>query len=159
MNSRVFLFPGFRHYVLFTAEVLDHMYAYTQRRPWHREAGGEVYTPDHNTNSTVITAATGPNLGDHRKRHAFNPDVEAVTRDRNKMFVQGLHAVGLWHTHPEAQPVPSELDHKTTEKYLEAFQGDRDFYLLIILGNRGTPPAMVVWSVEYNYLSKLVELM
>jgi integrative and conjugative element protein (TIGR02256 family) len=159
VSNRIFFYPDFRRYVLFRADVLDHMYAHTQRRPWQKEAGGEIYTTDPDTHGLIITAATGPNSGDRRGRYSFNPDIEAATRDRERLFAQGLHAVGLWHTHPEARPVPSGLDHKTTDEYLEAFRGDRDFYLLVILGNRGNPPDIAVWSAGHNDRSRWVELM
>jgi integrative and conjugative element protein (TIGR02256 family) len=159
MSNRIFFCPDFRRYALFRANVLNHMYAHAQRRWWYKEAGGEFYTMEPNTPGLIITAATGPNSGDCRRRHFFNPDIKATTRDRERLFAQGLHAVGLWHTHPEAWPAPSELDHRTAEEYLEAFQGDRAYYLLVILGNCGNPPNMGVWSAGHNERSRWIELM
>lgn len=157
VSNRIFFYPDFRRYVLFTADVLDRMYAYTQQRFWQKEAGGEIYTPAPGVQGLVITAATGPNPGDHRSRHSFNPDIEATTRDRNRLFGLGLHAVGLWHTHPEVFPTPSKQDHHTAKEYLDGFLGDRDCYLMVILGNRGIPPRMAVWSTGSNSWNYWVE--
>ena len=145
-DNRIFFYPDYRRYVLFTADVLHHMYAYAQRRPWQREAGGEIYAIDPDAHGILITVATGPNPGDRRGRHSFNPDITAATRDREQQFAQGRHAVGLWHTHPEAMPSPSGPDRRATEEYLDAFAGERSRYLMVTLGHRGDPPAMAVWS-------------
>jgi integrative and conjugative element protein (TIGR02256 family) len=135
------------------------MYAHIQRRLWQKEAGGENYTIDPDAHGIIITAATGPNPDDRRRRHSFNPDIDAVARDRDRQFALGRHSMGLWHTHPEACPAPSELDRRTTEQYLESFRGDRDRYLMVILGNHGDPPNMVVWSAGRNDRSRWLELM
>lgn len=158
MSNRIFFYPDFRRYVLFTTDALDHMYAHSQRRLWHKEAGGEIYSVDSDAHGLIITTATGPNSGDHRGRHSFNPDIEATTRHRELQFAQGRHAVGLWHTHPEANPSPSGQDRRTTEEYLDAFQNDRERYLMVILGNRGDTPNLTVWSAEKNVRSRWIEL-
>jgi proteasome lid subunit RPN8/RPN11 len=157
MSNRTFFCPSFRRYVLLTASALDHMYARTQRRFWQSEAGGEIYTPDPDSHGLIITAATGPNPSDRRGRHYFNPDAVAATQDRERLFCLGLHAVGLWHTHPEASPTPSRLDHSTTEEYLEAFRGERDYYLMVILGNHRSPPNVAVWSIGRGVRSQWAE--
>jgi len=158
MSNRVFFYPDFRRYVLFTADALDHMYAHAQRRWLQKEAGGEIYTLDSNAHGIIITTATGPNPGDRRGRHSFNPDVKATTRHREQQYAQGRHAVGLWHTHPETFPSPSGLDRQTTEDYLKAFQDQRKCYLMAILGNQGKTPNIAVWSAGQNEPCKWIEL-
>lgn len=134
------------------------MYAHVQKLPWKKEAGGEVFAITSNGHGLIVTTATGPNKGDRRGTHSFNPDVDASTRDRIFQYTKGRHAVGLWHTHPENNPSPSGLDRQTVEEYLKAFQGDRDRYLMVILGNRGDPPNMAVWSAGRNDWGRWVEL-
>lgn len=158
MNNRLFFFPGYGRYVLFTAAALEHMYRHAQRRIWHKEAGGEIYAIDPDANGLTITSALGPNRGDRRTRCSFNPDIEAAKRDRERQFAVGLHAVGLWHTHPEPYPSPSGQDRQTTEEYLSAFQGDRERYLMVIVGNCDTPPNMKVWAASQGTRDTWVEL-
>lgn len=158
MNNRLFFFPGHSRYVLFTAAALEHMYRHAQRRIWHKEAGGEIYAIDPDANGLIVTSALGPNRGDRRTRCSFNPDIEAAKRDRERQFAVGLHAVGLWHTHPEPHPSPSGQDRQTTEEYLSAFQGDRERYLMVIVGNFGNPPNMKVCAISQNTRTKWVEL-
>jgi proteasome lid subunit RPN8/RPN11 len=142
---RIFFFPDSTRYVLFTEQALTHMYAHTQRWPWQKEAGGEIYAAAPDAAGLAITAATGPNPHDRRSRYSWNPDIRSADMDRQNQFALGRHAVGLWHTHPEPMPTPSGQDRQTTSEYLEAFQGDRGRYLMVVIGNRGTPPAMSVW--------------
>ncbi len=148
LKCRTFFSPSMSHYVLFTESVLSHMYAHAQRKMLQTEAGGEIYSPTPFYSSLIINDVTGPHPQDRRRRYSFNPDVEATTRARYAKYEQGLHAVGLWHTHPELHPAPSGPDKSTTEEYLRAFRGDRERYLTVIIGNRGEVPAMTVWSAE-----------
>lgn len=158
MNNRLFFYPDYRRYVLFTANALEHMYGQVQRRIWQKEAGGEIYAFDPDAHGLIVSAATGPNKGDRRTRSSYNPDVNAAMRERERLFALDQHAVGLWHTHPEPFPSPSGPDKRTTEEYLRAFQGDRDRYLMVILGDRGNPVNMTVWATSQNTRTPWVAL-
>lgn len=148
LKCRTFFSPDMSRYVLFTERVLSHMYFYAQRKMFQTEAGGEVYSQAPYYSSLVIDDAAGPHPRDRRSRRSFNPDIEATTQARYAKYEQGWHAVGLWHTHPERLPTPSAMDRRTTEEYLQAFKGDRERYLTVIIGNRGGVPGMTVWSAE-----------
>ncbi len=143
--SRFFFYPDNTRYVLFTEQVLTHMYAHAQRRVWQKEAGGEIFSSEPDTGGLIITAATGPNPSDYRRRCSWNPNIKASDRNRQIEFTFNRHAVGLWHTHPENSPSPSGRDQTTTWEYLNAFCGDRSRYLMVIIGNRGKIPGMAVW--------------
>lgn len=148
LKCRTFFSPNMSRYVLFTESVLAHMYTYAQRKRFQTEAGGEIYSPTPFYSSLVVDDITGPHPRDGRSRHSFNPDVETTTQARHAKYEKGRHAVGLWHTHPERHPTPSNSDKTTTEEYLRAFSCDRERYLTVIIGNRGEVPAMTVWSAE-----------
>lgn len=144
--NRIFFYPDATRYVLFTEQVLAHMYAYAQRKPWQKEAGGEIFSVTPDATGLVIISAKGPNPRDRRSRYAWNPDTKASDLDRQSEFAQDRHPVGLWHTHPERTPTPSDQDRETTNEYLTSFQDDRSRYLMVIIGNGGNPPAMGVWA-------------
>lgn len=158
MNNRLFFFPGHGRYVLFTAAALNHMYGHAQRRIWHKEAGGEIYANDPDAHGMIVTTATGPNRGDRRTRCSYNPEIEAAMRDREQQFTLGMHAIGLWHTHPETHPSPSGQDRRTTEEYLSSFLGNRERYLMVIVGNCGNPPNVKVWAASQDTRVTWVEL-
>lgn len=143
--NRVFFYPDNSHYVLFTDHVLAHMYKHAQRRLWQKEAGGEIFSSEPDSHGLIISNVMGPSPADQRRRNAWNPDVRASDRIRQVEFEQCRHAVGLWHTHPESTPSPSWRDQKTTWEYLDSFDGDRSRYFMVIIGNRGSVPAMTVW--------------
>jgi integrative and conjugative element protein (TIGR02256 family) len=151
MNSRTFFMPDRSGYVIFEAKVLSHMYGYAQRRFYHSETGGQLFSSSPHDSAIVITAATGPNSRDQRRRHSFVPDAGQATADRQAQFELGQHSVGLWHTHPEPHPRPSSLDEATTKEWLKDFHGTMHGFLLAIVGNRGTPPALSVWLARTTY--------
>ncbi len=151
MSERHFQLPEDRGMVVFSNDVLRHIYKYAQTDFWDCEAGGQLFSSTPEKPLVPISLATGPYRQDRRTRCGFHPDVRKATEDRIQLFSKGLHAVGLWHTHPEAWPTPSDCDRATTKDYLEAFQGDMDGFLLAILGNRGNPRNLTVWMAWTNH--------
>lgn len=145
MFERSFLLPEGRGKVVFSSNVLQHMYGYAQTFFWSREAGGQLFSATPEQAAVTISLATGPYGQDRRSRWGFNPDIHKATEDRIQLYAKGLYPVGLWHTHPEPQPRPSNSDRVTTEDYLAAFQGDMEGFLLAILGNKGNPRNLTVW--------------
>ncbi|TVT73195.1 MAG: hypothetical protein FHP92_14720 [Denitromonas halophila] len=134
------------------------MYDHAQRRPWQKEAGGEIFSATPNASGLVISAAAGPHPRDHRRRRGWIPDIAEADGARHAAFALGKHAVGLWHTHPEPWPCPSGQDRKTTHEYLETFQDQRSRYLLVIIGNRGSPVSMAVWAASAEHQDAWLEL-
>ncbi|MBL8453869.1 MAG: Mov34/MPN/PAD-1 family protein [Zoogloea sp.] len=134
------------------------MYAHSQLRPWQPEAGGEIFSAEPDASGLIIMSATGPNPSDHRTRRGWNPDTTAADMNRRNEFAQGRHAVGLWHTHPEPHPSPSSQDQVTTREYLKSFHGQRSRYFMVIIGNRGTPPVMVVWVLSEHTAGRWEQL-
>ena len=157
MNDRLFFHPSFREYILLTNEALANMYKHAQYRFYQKEGGGEIFAPNIDNYCLIVKVASGPNHKDSRKRNFFNQHPEAATCVREMLYKQGLHPVGLWHTHPEPKPSPSGKDLKTTKDYLDMFEGSRDRYFQVIVGNRGKIPALSVWSVSSTGNEKWVE--
>ncbi|WP_419617976.1 Mov34/MPN/PAD-1 family protein [Thiolapillus sp.] len=248
---RIFWYPLQKRYILFTPDILAHIYEYQQKWPWSREAGGELFTPDPEADGLVIVAASGPSRKDTRKRYYFNQaclrprdrfwdipvpkidsafdnlfvpqpswspsttqqlrklvaapylppndwtprseayfvfplaqgtpgkqcglaatgvyqpslrspwlaaqDPQTATRERERQYKQGLHAVGLWHTHPQQNPTPSWQDKKTAKQYFDDFEGARNRYLLVVMGKNEPAPNMSVWSIETKGWVELIE--
>lgn len=158
VTIRIFFDHDFTSYVLFTADALVHMYAHAQRGLCQKEAGGELFANDPDASGLVISAASGPNPRDRRSRNSWKPDTAAADRDRQRQFIHGRHAVGLWHTHPESFPSPSGRDRQTTNDYLKAFHGERKRYLMVTLGNSGDSPNMAIWVASYETRNTWTEL-
>lgn len=158
MSSRTFQLADNRGNVIFEDEVLQHMYRHVQTRLGDREAGGQLFSLSPHVSEVVISVATGPHRRDKRARCQFVPDLSSATRDRETQFAVGRHAVGLWHTHPEDNPYPSGLDCKSTREYLDAFNGEMDGFLLIIIGRSGNPLNMAVWMASMKPVGSWVQL-
>lgn len=145
MIERSFRLPDNRGLIRFHKGALTHMYSYVQTSFWKTEAGGQLFSNTPESGEVSIAMATGPYSSDRRTRCGFYPDVNTSNRDREEKFSCGYHAVGLWHTHPEHAPSPSGRDRQTACEYLEAFDGEMEGFLLVIIGNRGNPPNICVW--------------
>ncbi|WP_082884156.1 Mov34/MPN/PAD-1 family protein [Achromobacter ruhlandii] len=142
---RVYFYPDMKRYVLFTAPVLEHIYSHAQLKSSMPEAGGEVFSIAPDADGLVISSIAGPTSRDKRTRTSWVPNAKAADKNRKSEFLNGKHVVGLWHTHPENNPAPSNVDRCTTFDYLRTFESNRSRYFMIILGNEGNPLKMAVW--------------
>ncbi|RVU84684.1 hypothetical protein EOL70_10550 [Leucothrix sargassi] len=161
MNNRTFLLPDNRGEIILTGDVLSHINNFSQTSVFDKEAGGQLFSTTPNLSRVLISVATGPHKEDKRSRFSFNLDVTKAMQDRFSLFEKGLHPVGLWHTHPEKDPYPSKNDRLTTHNYLDAFQGDMQGFLSVIIGNKRHPPNLVIWCAWKNkkhHWCKLEEL-
>lgn len=139
------MLPNNEGYVIFTIDALQHMYKHAQMSIMCNEAGGQLFTPSPESFGILITKVTGPNQRDIRSRFGYIPNIEEAWSDRKTAFAEGSHVIGMWHTHPQAYPIPSKLDRQTTLQYLNDFKGDLSGFLQVILGNHGNPLNMAVW--------------
>lgn len=158
MSERQFQLPHGRGVVVLSEIVLTHMYKYAQTAIWNREAGGQLFSSTPEQAVVTISMATGPHHQDKRTRCSFHPDICKATEDRHEQFAKGLHAVGLWHTHPESWPEPSDCDRTTTQEYLTAFHGEMEGFLQVIVGNKGSPFNLTVWMAWRNPASPWLPL-
>lgn len=145
MGDRTFVLPEGEGSVSFEKLALEHMYSFAQRRFYQPETGGQLFSPTPHHQVVTITDASGPNPHDVRSRHTFIPNAHHATTDRQFHFTAGRHPIGLWHTHPEANPTPSMRDHETACEFLDSFGGSMSGFLLVIIGNKGSPLNMAVW--------------
>ncbi|WP_392397751.1 Mov34/MPN/PAD-1 family protein [Ralstonia wenshanensis] len=158
MGNRIFELPHGRGSLVFQRQVLDHMYVHAQRFFLDREAGGQLFSTTPHLSVVEIQLATGPYASDRRGRSSFEPDPKRAYQDRLIQFDSGRHAVGLWHTHPEANPSPSSMDAETTHEYLRACGGELHSFVLVILGNKGNPLNMAVWLAGASALRSWTKL-
>ena len=65
--------------------------------------------------------------------------------EREAMFVEGMHCVGFWHTHPEQAPHPSSEDRSLAREHALAAQPDLTGLVFVIMGTLPTPMGLRVW--------------
>lgn len=60
------------------------------------------------------------------------------------MFQQGLHAIGIWHSHPEAYPKPSRTDLELAADYANAAKSQVAGVVFIIVGKAQSHGGLLV---------------
>ena len=65
-------------------------------------------------------------------------DTKGAMAERQRLHRQGLHYIGLWHTHPEATPHPSREDLALARDHARAAKPERNGLVFAILGT--APP-------------------
>ena len=117
-----------------------------QRWTRSKESVGQLFTNDLTVSTIVISKGTL--LKARRASWAsvtFDPD-EAM-RQREDLLLQGLHCIGLWHTHPEAAPIPSGTDERLAADHARAAIPVLNGLTFVIVGNRPFPTG---WYVGFH---------
>jgi integrative and conjugative element protein (TIGR02256 family) len=99
------------------------------------EVGGQLFARIVK-NQIFLERATGPTKFDARSRFSFAPNrlMEKITIMR--MFKNGLHYIGDWHTHPEQIPTPSRDDLRSIKSTFEKSNHELAGILMIIVGQK-----------------------
>ena len=145
MSDRVFKLPGAAWDLTITEDALRHMYAHRQTGRNSKEAGGQLFCPNPHEVHVVVQKATGPYRSDKSGYARFELDPKRANDDRTAHFAQGLHCVGLWHSHDQANPRPSPTDRSAAANHLRATMGELTGFLLLTLGSGGEPPPLSVF--------------
>jgi hypothetical protein len=118
---------------------------YVQRRRLSRESVGQLYTRDLTTREVVVEQATLlTRVNAAWGRVSF--DVKQAIAEREAMFGQGYHCLGLWHSHPEQIPHPSPRDLALLKNHAAAATTqDYTGIVFAILGTRPLPQGLGIW--------------
>ncbi|WP_174864241.1 Mov34/MPN/PAD-1 family protein [Comamonas jiangduensis] len=122
--------------LIIVEHALQQMQAFAQRRWWHCEAGG-VLLGRHllDSHDVVVDEVSTPQSSDRRSRFGFFRSYkhEQIAHQRWLEHEQTSAYLGLWHTHPEADPTPSDVDLRDWQQAVsrDAFEGHRLFFPII----------------------------
>ncbi|QXN25637.1 Mov34/MPN/PAD-1 family protein [Shewanella putrefaciens] len=118
-------------------DVIRKLFSWSQKRFYSKEAGGLILGfVDSDTNGLLAEGITVPGTGDQRSRTSFfrserhQREAELWNRKTNGKGTQ----LGLWHTHPEANPSPSTIDLNDCESVLRKGKFDCNGLLYLIVG-------------------------
>ncbi|MGE3476426.1 MAG: Mov34/MPN/PAD-1 family protein [Rhodospirillaceae bacterium] len=134
--------------------VLSHLQLHRQTSDAATEAGGQLFAR-FTENTIAIEKATGPRRSDRRTVWSFLPDRLAERREINALFKQGLHFVGDWHTHPQAQPAPSGRDIASFLDMFKKSHHELSDFVMIIVGTEASVSGLFVALVNGKRLLAL----
>lgn len=117
---------------------------HAQRKRGMKESVGQLFTRDLTSTRIVVEVATVllPSSASWA-RICF--DTKRAMAEREAMFEQGLHCIGLWHTHPESAPRPSSEDRTLAREHSLAAQPELSGLVFAIMGTLPTPAGLRVW--------------
>lgn len=139
-------------------KVMDYLEKFRQTKSGMPEAGGQLFFKLVG-NEIRICRATGPYVVDDRRPFGFLPNKEKQTADIKALFKEGLDFLGDWHTHPQKEPVPSQMDLDSMNECFAKSKHELDSFVMLILGTASGSQGLWV-SLHYkdgNYLRLLPE--
>ena len=135
--------PGAAWTLHLSPEAIALLSQHAQRHWWTHESVGQLYSRDLTAEAVVVHAAT-----------LLKPSWAAFTgvgisrdraiKERESMFQQGLHAIGIWHSHPEAYPKPSRTDLELAADYANAAKSQVAGVVFIIVGKAQSHGGLLV---------------
>lgn len=135
---------GAKWRLTFSPAALEVLKSNVQRVAFSKESVGQLYSRDLTVANIEICHATKlrPLLAGFA-RVQFEP--RSAMAERQVMLARGLHCVGLWHTHPEAVPVPSLEDRKLAKDHALAAKPNLAGLVFAIVGHAQLPRGLQVW--------------
>jgi integrative and conjugative element protein (TIGR02256 family) len=122
--------------LVFTSDATLKMKSFAQQGPRQKEAGG-VLLGRHllESNDLAVDEVTTPQVRDIRSRFGFFRSKQHNELALSRWKTEGgtLAYMGLWHTHPEADPVPSQVDLNDWERAVteDVYEGSQLFFPIV----------------------------
>lgn len=129
--------------ILFSEPVLAHLESQRQLRWWQREAGGLLFARIFEK-LIFVEEATGPRTGDWRSRFSFRISRAPAQAEIDARYLQGLHYIGDWHSHPEPVPIPSGRDERTMASRVLESQHQLAGFVFVLIGQAALPQGLTV---------------
>lgn len=128
----------------FAADAIRVMLRHAQTGVKSRESVGQLYSRDLTMPTVLVEHATRlPPKAASWARVQFDP--KDALEERQELFAQGLHCIGLWHTHPEPHPKPSCEDKLLSRNYAIAAGHHVQGIVFVIVGTKPHPNGFRVW--------------
>lgn len=154
-QTATFKLPGARWTLKFSDSVLTVLGANAQCGRSTPEAVGQLFVRDLTQAEVVVELATvlKPTWA-RRTRVKF--DAAAAQAERDRLFKEGFHCIGIWHSHPEPIPSPSSEDHELARNHAQAAQGQLSGLTFVIVGTSALPAGLGVWVHDDQKMHQMV---
>lgn len=139
-----FRLPGAAWSLEITSDSLAVLKSHVQRGWVKREVVGQLYARDLTAEVVIVEVVTMLPA----KWSAFAGvgfDLRDAEAERERLFEQGLHCLGFWHTHPEPIPHPSGTDLQLAADHANASKSLFSGLLFLIVGKAPFPQGLGVW--------------
>lgn len=118
-------------------DVLDEMYQWLQFDDLSAESGGYIVGYQHNeTKNVSLEKVSHPYQGDYRNRTRFT-----IRDPRHQLFlmkarIKKSYYMGVWHTHPQDNPTPSQTDWEDWRSSVDNEISGCGYIIFVIAGRR-----------------------
>jgi len=128
----------------FSESGLRTLRAHAQRWRWSKESIGQLFSRDLTSDCVVVDHVTAltPTWA---ARSKVRFDTKRAMAEREALIEEGLHCIGLWHTHPEAWPQPSAEDRTVARDHALAASPQLSGFVFVIVGTAPPPAGLRVW--------------
>lgn len=123
--------------------VLTHFERHRQSVSDSKEAGGQLFARIDGS-CIIVEHATGPRPSDWKSKFLFIPNRIAERREIKRLFREGFHYVGDWHTHPDSNPKPSRTDTRTFRDIFRRSRHQLAGFVMVIVGTAAPPEGLFV---------------
>ena len=136
--------------------VFDEIYKWLQNDSETPESGGVIVGYQHrNTGNISIENISHPYFLDKKNRTSF-----AIKDPRHKIFIRKAlkkksYYMGVWHTHPQSDPVPSSIDWADWYSALQIDRTGGQYIFFIIAGTE----KVRIWAGDFKsgIINELIE--
>ncbi len=136
------------HKIRFSRQAIKMFESYQQLDEDTLEVGGQLFLQLPADGFDYIRFATGPGPGQKATRTTLERSREYDQAVIDDMYAKDYHYAGDWHTHPEAVPIPSSVDIKSSKECFKQSKHDRNGILMVIVGTSPPPEGLSIWLIE-----------
>lgn len=135
MDSFKAMIPDSHQALVIEKEVLDVFASARQLARNDKETGGLLLALISKEEVRIIEATKAEKRASI-SRVLFKPSLSRKRKIVKEAFEAGKHFVGEWHTHPERNPTPSNLDINSMKDSFSRSCHELNRFLMVIVGNR-----------------------
>ncbi|MDC3735232.1 Mov34/MPN/PAD-1 family protein [Pseudomonas syringae pv. syringae] len=139
-----FRIPGAQWQIEFCGESLRALGQHVQHGFNTVEVAGQLFTRDINGPVVRVDKVTNP-VSRWARYAGVRLDLKVIQKERDRLFREGLHCLGFWHSHPEACPSPSHADLALAAEQAVASGDDFTGLIFVIIGYSPFPKGLGVW--------------
>jgi proteasome lid subunit RPN8/RPN11 len=138
-----FILPGATWTLHFSDRATALMNSHRQKNWRQPETVGQLFSPDL-TGQTVRVSEASVLIRVRTSRTSVTFDPEEAAEQRNFKLGEGLHCIGIWHTHPGAAPQPSGTDERLAADHATAAGSTLNGLCFVIVGTGMSPKSWYV---------------